>query len=163
MVAPMDNIFSEYLKKPIDSPEQQRLRDELWLVGPAHACRYYLSILIGQDLYAKTAAEFLATLREYVVRHASPEARQFCITEYHLQFVLPFLKHQYGAMRQHKDQTPPSVEDQALLVLLQHPDWTDAEVCATVGTTENPLKRCSTFTAARVAQAHYRNGVPGWC
>jgi hypothetical protein len=61
----VNNVFSESLAKPKDSPQHRRLREDLWLVGPAHACRYYLSVITGEDLFAVTEQEFLDRVRAY--------------------------------------------------------------------------------------------------
>lgn len=155
----MANIFSQYLNEPVDSVKHQRLRAELWLAGPAHACRYYLSLLAQQDFFDATDDEFLNSLREYIVSYACPEAVQFCVTQSHLQFVLPFLKQR---CEDHTVRALPK-EEHALILLVQHPDWTNREICEAIGTTEKTMKRWSTFNAARIAQEHYENRRPGWC
>jgi hypothetical protein len=91
----MTNNFSPYLNKPIDSPEHRQFREELWLVGPEHACRYYLSMLTKRDFFEATADQFLNGVREYVASHACSESVQFCVNENHLQFLLPFFVHEY--------------------------------------------------------------------
>ena len=65
----MTNIFSQYLNKPVDSPEHRQFRAELWLAGPSHACRYYLSILTQRDYFDATEDDFLSGIREYIVNH----------------------------------------------------------------------------------------------
>jgi hypothetical protein len=42
------NGFPNYLGKPIDEPEHEALRRELWIGGADIAC-YYLSMLTGRD------------------------------------------------------------------------------------------------------------------
>ncbi len=86
------NVFSEYLALPKDSPQHRQLREELWLGGSEHACRYYLSIVLGRDFFTVPSDGFLKAAQEYVVANTCPEAIQFCCTQGHLQFVEPFLK-----------------------------------------------------------------------
>ncbi len=159
----MTSIFSKYLSKPVDSPEHRQLRAELWLGGPSHACRYYLSLLTGRDFFDTTDDEFLDGVREYVVSHACSDASQFCVTQYHLQFVLPFLKQQFYKLVKSVPVVKPSKEEHALILLVQHPDWIDNQILEAVGTTGKQLERWSTFSAARAAQTHYRNRCEGWC
>lgn len=152
------SIFSDYLDKPVDSPEHRRFRASLWVGGSEHACRYYLSVLVNRDFFDATDSEFLTAMKDYVVAHACPAASQFCITQGHLQFVLPFLKHLLG------DKTERlSNEDRALVLLVQHPDWSDDQIREAVGTTEKAMTRWSTFKYARLAQARFRDACPGWC
>jgi hypothetical protein len=153
----MTSIFSQYLRKPMDSPEHQQFRAGLWLGGSPIVCRYYLSILTGRDFFDATNDEFVNGVRQYVVEHACPAAVQFCVTQGHLDFVLPFLKQQLG-----DEAKKPSKEERALVLLVQHPDWTDSEIREAVATTDKAMKRWSTFKAARAAQTHYKNRCPGW-
>ena len=95
MTVAAKSIFSEYLALPKDSPQHRQLREELWLVGPEHACRYYLSIILGRDFFAVPDAKFLKAVQEYVVAKTCPEAIQFCCTRGHFQFVEPFLKREW--------------------------------------------------------------------
>lgn len=159
----MTSILSKYLSTPVDSPEHRQLRAELWLGGPSHACRYYLSVLTRRDFFDANDDEFLAGVREYVVAHSCPDASQFCVTQYHLQFVLPFLKQQYYELAEDEDDAGNlSNEEYALSLLVQHPDWTDNQIVDAVGTTEKQMKHWPTFVAARAAQTHYRNRCEGW-
>ncbi len=50
-----------------------------------------------------------------------------------------------------------------MILLVQHPDWTDEQIRQAVNTTDKQMKRWGNFNAARVAQKHYRNGIKGWC
>jgi hypothetical protein len=154
----MTSAFSHYLKQPIDSPEHRQFRADLWLGGSEFTCRYYLSLLVRRDLSDMPGSDFLSLLREYITDHTCAAAAQFCVTEGHLQFVLPFLKLQCG-----DDTERLSKEERALVLLVQHPDWADDRIREAVGTTENAMKRWTTFNYARIAQTHYRNGCPGWC
>jgi hypothetical protein len=152
------SVFSRYLDEPTDSPEHRQFRASLWLGGYEHECRYYLSVLRKRDFFDVTASDLLDAVREYVVDHACPAASQFCATQAHLQFVLPFLKHQSG-----DEGKRLSKEEAALALLVQHPEWSDDQICHAVGTTEKAMKRWSTYKYARIAQTHYKNGRPGWC
>ena len=47
-----ESWFAEYFANPVDGPEHESLREELWIGGSDHACRYYLSLLTNQDYFA---------------------------------------------------------------------------------------------------------------
>ena len=113
-----NKLFSECLALPKDSPQHKQLREDLWLVGAAHACRYYLSIILNRDWET---------------------------TE--------------GTLRQRR----LSKEEQGMILLVQHPEWTDEQIRETVNTTKKQMQRWGRFNAARSAQKHYKNGIMGWC
>jgi hypothetical protein len=157
------NIFSEYLALPKDHPKHRQLREELWLGGEEHACRYYLSIILGCDFYAVSNDEFLKAVQDYVIATTCPEAIQFCCTRLHYGFVMKFLKRQCEIGEGESGQCRISKEDQGMILLLQHPVWTDEQIRAAVKTTDKQMKRWSSFNYARVAQKAYKNRIKGWC
>jgi len=158
-----NNIFSEYLALPKDHPRHRQFREELWLGGEEHACRYYLSILLGRDFYAVSNGEFLSAVQEYVIAKTCPEAIQFCCTRLHYRFVMPFLKREWEISEGESGQRRIGKEDQGMILLVQHPDWTDEQIRRAVKTTEKQMKRWGNFNAARAAQKHYENKIKGWC
>ncbi len=155
------NIFSEYLAKPKDSREHIQLREELWLGGPSHICRYYLSVLTKRDFFDATNDDFLMAVQEYLVSHSCPEAIQFCVSMNHLMFIVPFLRQQWELAEGTQHAKRFSMEEQALIMLVNNPNMKDEKIRETIGTTEKQMKRWSTFKAARVAQIHYQNQVKG--
>jgi hypothetical protein len=156
------NIFSEYLALPKDSPQHRQLRGESWLGGASHACRYYLSIIVGRDLFAASDQEFLTAVQEYVISRTCADAIQFCCTLGHLQFVMPFLKREWEIAEGLSGRRFVK-EDQALILLVEHPDWTNEQIRQAVKTTGKEMSRWGRFRAARAAQKHYKNRIPGWC
>jgi hypothetical protein len=156
------SIFSEYLAMPKDSPQHRQLRDELWLGGEEHACRYYLSILMGRDFFAVSNDEFLKTVLEYVVAKTCPEAIHFCCTRGHFQFVMPFLKREWETAEGIAGQRHVGKEERAMILLIEHPKWTDEQFRRALKTTEKQMKRWSRFNSARIAQQHYKNRIEGW-
>ena len=122
------NVFSESLALPKESPQHRQLREELWLGGADHACRYYLSIILRRDLFAVPSGEFLKAAQEYVVARTCPEAVQFCRTHGHLQFVEPFLKREWETAEGVVGQRRVGKEEQGMVLLVQHPDWTDEQI-----------------------------------
>ena len=156
------NIFSEYLALPKDHPKHRQFREELWLGGEEHACRYYLSIILGRDFYAVSNDEFLKAVQEYMVARTCPEAIQFCCTRLHYRFVMPLLKWEWETAEGISDRRIGK-EEQGMILLVQHPEWTDEQIRAAVKTTAKQMKRWSSFNYARVAQKHYKNRVEGWC
>jgi hypothetical protein len=157
------NYFSECLAKPKDSQQHQQLREELWLCGPEYICKYYLSVLTKHDFFDATDDVFLTAVREYLASHACPEAVQFCVSTYHLMFLIPFLMQQWELAEGNHGTKQFSMEERALVMLVNNPDWTDETIREAVGTTEKQMKRWSTFRAARAAQKHYQKQIKGWC
>ena len=157
------NMFSEYLALPKDSPQHRSFREELWLGGSAHACRYYLSIILGRDFFAVSDEKFLKAVQEYIVAKTCPDAIQFCCRQYHLQFVVSFLKREREIAEGSSEKRRISKDEQGLILLIKHPDWTDEQIREAVQTTSKQMKRWSTYNAARAAQKHYKNGIKGWC
>ncbi len=157
------SIFSEYLALLKNSPQHRQLREELWLGGDEHACRYYLSIILGCDFFAVPSDEFLKAVQEYVVAKTCPKAIQFCCTLGHFQFVMPFLKREWELAEGVADERHVGKEEHAMILMVEHPDWTDEQVRGAVKTTAKQMKRWARFNEARAAQKHYRNRSPGWC
>ncbi len=156
------SVFSECLALPKNSPQHIRLREELWLGGASHACRYYLSIILGRELFATSDDEFLKAAQEYIVAKTCPEAIQFCCTPGHFQFVMPFLKREWEVAEGTAEQRRLKKVEQCLVLLLNHPDWTDEQIRKAVKTTDKQMKRWGTFNAARAAHRHFKDGAEGW-
>jgi hypothetical protein len=133
------------------------------LGGAAHACRYYLSIILDRDFFAASDDEFLKAVQEYVISKTCAEALQFCCTHNHLQFVMPFLKQEWESVEGTSGQRRISKQEQGLILLVRHPDWTDEQIRKAVNTTEKQMKRWGIHNAARTAQKHYKNRAKGWC
>jgi hypothetical protein len=146
------NIFSEYLALPKDSPKHRQFREELWLGTPCHACRYYLSMLLHRDFFAVSDDEFLTALQEYVVGSSCREAIQFCSSILYLQFILPFLKQAWETAEGIANQRRLGKEEQAMILLIRHPDWPNERFRQAVRTTEKQMRRWSTFNYARNSQ-----------
>jgi hypothetical protein len=157
------SIFSEYLALPKDSPQHKELREELWLGGHEHACRYYLSIILGHDFFVVSGDDFLKAAQEYVVAKTCPEAIQFCCTRGHFQFVMPFLKREWEIAEGMSGQRRIGKEERGMILLIEHPDWTDEQIRQAVSTTDKQMKRWGRFNEARAAQKHYKNAIKGWC
>ena len=129
------DVFSEYLAKPKDSPEYIEFWEQLWLAGTSHTCRYYLSIINERDYFDMTDDAFMAAIKEYIVGHTCPEAIQFCVGEYHLMFLEPFLRQQWELAEGNPNAKKLSREERALILLVHHPDWTDEKIRNVIGTT----------------------------
>lgn len=70
----------------------------------------------------------------------------------HFDFVLPFLKREWETAGGIVDDRRPSKEEQAMVLLIRHPDWCDEQLRQAVKTTEKQMKRWSTFNYARGTQ-----------
>jgi hypothetical protein len=150
--------FKNYFDKPIDGPEHQSLRSELWIVGIFHACRYYLSMLKNIDYFERSLSELDKDVVEYVALHASPKAIVFAYRpDEFTDFALPFLKHQFN--QAFKINEKLTKEEKGMILLLEHPDWTDEQIRIAVKTTEKQMKRWSWFCRARAVQSWQKDSI----
>jgi len=76
---------------------------------------------------------------------------------------MKFLKRQCEIVEGESGQCRICKEDQGMILLVQHPDWTDEQIRRAVKTTEKQMKRWSNFNTARVAQKHYKDRIKGRC
>jgi len=154
------SIFSKYLALPKDHPQHRQFREDLWLGGPEVGCRYYLSMILKRDFFAASVEDFVKALQEYVVARTCPEAIQLCCTWLHIHFVLPFLKWEWETAEGISDRRLGK-EKQGMILLVQHPEWTNEQIREAVKTTAKQMQRWSAFNEARVAQKHYKNRIEG--
>ena len=157
----MDNCAKAF-DKPYDSPEHRMLREEAWLVGPEHQCRYLLGMLLSQNEFRKSRDQFLDDLTKYITSRTSAQAAMFCCTEHHCQFVVAFLDRLFCDQKKASPMIKVTKESQAMEVLLKHPDWSDKQIVAEVGATLKSLDRWTTYQYARRCQKLYEDKVEGW-
>jgi len=152
-----ESWFAEYLTKPVDGPEHESLREELWIGGSDVACCYYLGMLTNQNYFARPLDDLWRDITDYVVRHASPDAIAFAhnATLEMANFALPFLKDQFDhAYGTHHKRTK---EHNGMVLLLKNPGWTDEQIRAAVNTTEKQMHRWSWYRRARAVQRWHEN------
>jgi hypothetical protein len=153
----MKTIFSKYLAKPKDSPEHRRFREELWLVGPPHSTKYYLSIILGRDFYAATNREFHESLRSFVKENASSEAA--CLVD-DPQYLEEFLKQQCAIKEGTYDEKKISKINKAIILLLKHPNWSKERIRDFLKTTDKQMMRWSDFNEAMIVlKRHLTSGT----
>ena len=51
-------------------------------------------------------------------------------------------------------------EEQGMILLVQHPDWTDEQICQAVKTTDKQMKRWGRFHAARASTEALQESNP---
>lgn len=146
------SAFSKYLALPKDHPQHRQFREELWLGGSEVACRYYLSMILKRDFFVASADDFVKSLQEYVVAKSCPEAIQFCCTRLHVHIVLPFLKREWEVAEGVAGERRVGKEEQRMILLVQHPYWTDEQIRRAVKTTDKQMRRWARFNEARAAQ-----------
>lgn len=122
---------------------------DLYLLGGEGACRYYLSRLTHSDQFALWYDEFLANVKEFVLAETNGAAA-----------TIPFEPWTIGEMeplfRQAFEKVKPSIAvkqtklDRAVVLLLNHPEWSDRQIAEAVPTTLKQLQRNSRYTALRV-------------
>lgn len=148
----MSEVYSEIIALPLNDPEHVSFREELWIVHAEHGCRYYLSILTNRDYYFVHRDVFEINFIEYMTTHASPKFICWQDSSYRYRFALPFLQEAF-----HSETTIPRKskiprEEQALLLLVLNPDWSDEAIVARLKTTSKQLARWSDFQLARQEQ-----------
>ena len=143
--------------KPVGGCEHQAFRDELWIGGADWACCYYLSMLTDRDYFLLPLPRLWRDLVQYVVEHATPNAIAFGYesTSEISEFVLPFLKMRFeqafgiGAKL--------NKAERGLILLLEHPEWTDEQIRVALKTTDKQMTRWSWYRRARAVQGWYRS------
>ena len=153
-----NQLFSEMLALPKDSPRHRILREELWLLGDWHACRYYVSILTRADLFAMEEEEFLEAIRGYVLSRVGKKAAVFCTFD--CCGLEPFLRQQLAEFEGRPPVRPLTRQDRAVILLVKHPDWGDSRIARELPTTEKQLQRWTNFQCARRQQRQVRHSNP---
>jgi hypothetical protein len=109
-------------------------------------------MLLNRDFFTVSDEEFLTALREFVVGRSCREAIQFYSSMYYLEFVLPFLKREWERAEGTANDRRLSKEEQAMILLIRHPDWSNEQFRQAVKTTEKQMRRWSMFNYARNSQ-----------
>jgi hypothetical protein len=117
------------------------------LLGGYGACLYLLSRLTGRDQFAEWNDQFVENVREYVVKATGGAARVFEFTFSSVDYMVALLKRDF--YRAQNDGYVESKPDRAVILLLEHPDWTDNQIAEAVPTTVKQLRRNLDYTCLR--------------
>ena len=145
------NWLSHMLTLPTTDPKRVRFENEIWLLGSYGECRYYLSVVTGVDQFDVTESPFRDNLQRFVVSRTG-EGAHFFFQEreaYQVEFFYSVLRAAFEESRGIPPERKGSKQRRAIVTLLQHPDWSDAEIADAVGTTVEQLQRNTDFTALR--------------
>ena len=124
-------------------------------------CAGTISALFLGEICSLSRTRSLSRIaQEYIVAKTGPEAIPFCCMS-GLQFVMPYLKREWEAVEGITGQRRISKEDQGMILLIEHPDWTDEQIRQAVKTTDKQMMRWSNFNAARSAQKYYKDRAKG--
>jgi hypothetical protein len=157
-IAP-NNGCSQRLSAPKESAEHQALRYEicdLQTLGSDGACRYYLSLISGTDQFLAWNDQFLQNVEEYVISQTSKAASQFFDGHHTLTFFVSFLRRRCDRVERDYE-SALSKQENAVDLLLNHPDWTDEEIASRVGTTLKQLQRWRDYAGLRTMQKRRLN------
>lgn len=134
-----------------DSPEHRFFRIEMceqFLLGGEGACKYYLSRLTNSDQFSLWSDEFIVNAREFVLAETKEGAVTIPFEPWTIDCMEPLF-------RQAFEETMPSIarkqtkQDRAVVMLLNHPEWSDRQIADAVSTTLKQLQRNVKFTALR--------------
>jgi hypothetical protein len=113
-------------------------------------------MLTGRDYFLLPLDDLWRDLVQYVAEHASPSAIAFGhnSTAEISDFALPFLKQQFQSA--FGIDAKLSKQDKGLILLLEHPEWSDEQVRVAVKTTQKQMARWATYRRARAVQGWHR-------
>jgi len=121
---------------------------EQFLLGGEGACKYYLSRLTNSDQFSLWSDEFIANVKEFVLAETKEGAVTIPFEPWTIDCMEPLF-------RQAFEKTMSSIarkqtkQDRAVVMLLNHPEWSDEQIAEAVPTTLKQLQRNVNFTALR--------------
>jgi hypothetical protein len=142
-----NNPFSHALLFPFEHPSHKNIYSDLCeyhLLGNYGKCRYYLSMITGIDHFALWTNEYVVNTKEYVLTQTSGTASCFVFDSYTVDFMTPLLKKKFVYMFEKLGIKMSKCED-AIVLRLKHPDWSDEQIANAVPTTVKQLNRCSDY------------------
>lgn len=147
----LGDLAAEAIAADEDSPEHRSFyvdMCELQLLGGHGACLYYLSRLTNSNQFELWSDEFLANAREFVLAETNGAAADMpfelgTVCEMEPLFRLAFEK------RRPSTAGKQTKQDHAVVLLLNHPDWSDQQIATEAPTTLKQLQRNTRYTALR--------------
>jgi hypothetical protein len=106
-----------------------------------------LSRLTGTDQFAEWSDQFVENVREYIMQATGGAASVFAIDYRSVDYMVALLKRDF--FRTQVESYAPDKRDQAVILLLEHPEWTDAQIAAAVPTTVKQLQRNADYNCLR--------------
>jgi hypothetical protein len=156
-----EHLSETYLALPPNDPVHAMFRENITRIGDDFACSYYLSVLTGRNYFVLPLEDARRDAGHFVIEKTSLASSVFFRDlGYVLYFAVPFLKRHFNA----EHGLPPeklNKETQGLLLLLEHPDWSDEQVRQAVHTTQKQMARWSTYNLARIVQRRNSPLKPG--
>lgn len=141
------SIYAEMLALPVDAPKHQRMRSELWLVGKWFESHYYLSILTGENWLDFRDFDLVhKALVDFVTKNVSSAAGKFLAACHQPTDVAhSYLKYQVAKKEGWVDSTKWSKAERLMILLIEHPDWSDEQFIKALKTTPKQLQRLNPF------------------
>lgn len=159
MGAKKPSIYAQMLELPVDDPRHQRFRSELWVVGQDFESRYYLSLLTGQNyLEIETFPSMRQALIDYVTSRVSASAGELLAVCRQPECVAhAYLKYQVALCEGWNETAKWSKGERLMILLLEHPNWSDKQFIVALKTTAKQLQRLNChFHAARADWQRHR-------
>jgi hypothetical protein len=148
---PDSNTF-RLMEMPEDSPEHTSFREEmcdLLVLGAEGACRYYLSKLTNSNQFALWNNEFQDNAHEFLLTATNGAIRSFDVHSNVGCFRAVF-KFAFEESRQSREQAITK-QERAVVLLANHPTWSDDAIAKQVPTTVKQLKRITDYNALRAS------------
>ena len=148
-----DSVTSRLMAMAEGSPEHESFRAEmcdLLILRGEGACRYYLSKLTDSDQFALWDTEFVENACEFLMDFTNGAAKSFTIDLSNVGNFKALFKQAFEVSR-HKQKPTLTIQERAIVVLVNHPSWSDDAIAKQVPTTVKQLKRNSDYHALRAA------------
>jgi hypothetical protein len=141
------SIWAEMLSLPVEHPRHQQLRNELWMVGQWFESHYYLSILTGENWLDFRDFDFVhQALVDYVTINISAASGKFLAAcRQPTDVAHAYLKYQVARKEGWAETTKWSKAERLMILLIEHPDWTDEQFIKALKTTPKQLQRLNCF------------------
>ncbi|QDT67130.1 hypothetical protein MalM25_00270 [Planctomycetes bacterium MalM25] len=143
------NELSRRLRQPIESDDQQFLRDELCnsrLLGNDGTTRYYVSVLTGTDQLGIRDSSFIETARELATTIIGEAATRYRYCDESVIWMWPLFESEYRSRYASFGLNRTwTTCDEASRLRLMHPEMDDETIAKLVPTTVKQLHSCSDY------------------
>lgn len=152
---PPENPCSSLMNADLNSSEHQSFQREMCqsrILGPQGAVQYYLSRLTNVDQFSLWSDQFIASVQKYISDETDGTAKFFVFNYETVELMEPFLKYSFGKKLSHNYR--PSKIELAVVLLLNHPTWSDEQIAERISTTVTQLLRNTNYKALRLPRYH---------
>lgn len=153
------SIYAQMLALPVDDPRHQQFRQDLWIGGRDLESLYFLSILTSENWLDALSIQGFESARQglvdYLTKNLSPRAGQFLAAcRQPMDVAHSYLKYEVAKKEGWVDSTKWSKAERLMILLIEHPDWSDEQFIKALKTTPKQLQRLDPFfhVARRDAQ-----------